>query len=90
MDPRPSLHFEPFAIRIEDQIFSDLRARIRNTRWPEPAPGEPWEQGTDLAYLKEILAYWAEEFDWLCPGTSAEPLPSLPGRAGWYPYPLRP
>jgi len=64
MDPRPSLHFEPFAIRIEDQIFSDLRARIRNTRWPEPAPGEPWEQGTDLAYLKEILAYWAEEFDW--------------------------
>ena len=22
------------------------------------------EQGTDLEYLKQLLAYWADEFDW--------------------------
>jgi pimeloyl-ACP methyl ester carboxylesterase len=41
-----------------------LRARIRNTRWPGPAPGAPWEQGTDLGYLWGLLGYWADGFDW--------------------------
>ena len=34
------------------------------TRWPDPAPGEPWSQGTDLDYLRDLLAYWADGFDW--------------------------
>ncbi len=55
---------EPFSIQIEEEVLSDLKARIRNTRWPEPAPGASWGQGTDLEYLKEIVAYWADEFDW--------------------------
>jgi len=58
------MHIEPFSIRVKDEVLSDLRARIRNTRWPDQAPGIAWEQGTDLEYLKRVLAYWAEEFDW--------------------------
>ena len=58
------LHVTPFSIRIEAEILSDLRARIRNTRWPDRAPGTAWEQGTDLEYLKSLLAYWADGFDW--------------------------
>ena len=54
----------PFSIRIDEEVLSDLRARIRNTRWPDPAPGAPWEQGTDLEYLKGLLGYWADGFDW--------------------------
>ena len=57
-------HISPFSIRIEDEILSDLRERIRHTRWPDQAPGNAWEQGTDLEYLKQLLAYWADEFDW--------------------------
>jgi pimeloyl-ACP methyl ester carboxylesterase len=58
------LHITPFSIQIEAQVLSDLRARLRNTRWPDPAPGTSWEQGTDLEYLKQLVAYWADEFDW--------------------------
>ena len=58
------LHMTPFVIRIEPEILSDLRTRIRNTRWPDQAPGMAWEQGTDLEYLKSLLAYWADGFDW--------------------------
>ena len=54
----------PFSIRVEPEILSDLRERIRNTRWPDQAPGAAWEQGTDLEYLRRLLAYWADEFDW--------------------------
>ena len=55
---------EPFVIGVDDRVLGDLRARIHNTRWPDPAPGEPWSQGSDLAYLKQLLAYWADGFDW--------------------------
>ena len=54
----------PFTVQVPDQVLSDLRARIRNTRWPPGAPGREWEQGTDLEYLKGLLGYWADGFDW--------------------------
>lgn len=60
----PSLPIEPFSIQVEDGVLADLRARIAQTRWPDPAPGAAWEQGTDLAYLRQLLAYWADTFDW--------------------------
>ena len=55
---------EPFRVGLSDDVLADLRSRIRRTRWPEAAPGAPWEQGTDLDYLRELLAYWADGFDW--------------------------
>ncbi len=62
--PSPRLPVEPFSIRVGDEVLSDLRARIRNTRWPDPAPVAAWAQGTDLGYLRQLVAYWAGEFDW--------------------------
>jgi pimeloyl-ACP methyl ester carboxylesterase len=59
-----ALRVEPFIIRVADEVLADLQARIRQTRWPDEAPGAPWEQGTDLAYLRRLLAYWADGFDW--------------------------
>jgi len=53
-----------FSVAVPDEVLDDLRARIRATRWPPPAPGAPWSQGTDLAYLQGLLAYWADGFDW--------------------------
>lgn len=55
---------EPFRIRVPDEVLSDLQVRLRMTRWPDPSPGEAWEQGTDLEYLKQVIAYWADGFDW--------------------------
>lgn len=55
---------EPFTIAIPDEVLDDLRARLRRTRWPDAAPGAPWEQGTDLSYLKALVSEWADDFDW--------------------------
>jgi pimeloyl-ACP methyl ester carboxylesterase len=59
-----TLQAEPFTVGVSEEVLADLRARIANTRWPEAAPGAPWEQGTDLDYLQGLLAYWADGFDW--------------------------
>ncbi|HEX2356848.1 MAG TPA: epoxide hydrolase N-terminal domain-containing protein, partial [Micromonosporaceae bacterium] len=58
------LAVEPFSIQVADEELADLRARIRNTRWPEPAPGPAWSQGTDQGYLRGLLDYWADGYDW--------------------------
>jgi pimeloyl-ACP methyl ester carboxylesterase len=62
--PGSSLRVEDFRIGVADEVLTDLRMRIGRTRWPDGAPGAAWEQGTDLAYLRGLLAYWAEGFDW--------------------------
>src|SRR5262245_63362033 len=55
---------EPFAISVDPAVVEDMRARVRRTRLPPPAAGEPWTQGMDRDWLKGILDYWADEFDW--------------------------
>jgi pimeloyl-ACP methyl ester carboxylesterase len=55
---------EPFVIEVGDDVLADLRGRVRGTRWPDEAPGPAWEQGTDLGYLRGLLGYWADGFDW--------------------------
>jgi pimeloyl-ACP methyl ester carboxylesterase len=60
----PDIVVEPFEIHVGDEVLADLRARIGATRWPDAAPGAPWEQGTDLEYLRDVLVYWAGAFDW--------------------------
>src|SRR5262249_12354028 len=54
----------PFGVTVDAGVSDDLRARIRSTRLPEAAPGEPWAQGTDRDWLQELLGYWADGFDW--------------------------
>ena len=57
-------HAEPFQVAVDPAVIGDLRARVRNARLPEAAPGEPWAQGTDRDWLAGLLGYWAGGFDW--------------------------
>lgn len=58
------MRVEPFSVDVPDPVLEDLQDRIRRTRWPDAAPGQPWEQGVDLDYLRGLLGYWADGFDW--------------------------
>jgi hypothetical protein len=54
----------PFRIETAEAELADLRARLRNTRWPERETVSDWSQGVPLGYLRELCRYWAEEYDW--------------------------
>jgi pimeloyl-ACP methyl ester carboxylesterase len=58
------MRVQPYTVAVSDAVLDDLRDRIRRTRWPDPAPGQAWSQGADLEYLRGLLAYWADGFDW--------------------------
>ena len=54
----------PFPIHVPDADLEDLHRRLLATRWPEAETADAWEQGVPLAYMKEIVAYWADGYDW--------------------------
>jgi pimeloyl-ACP methyl ester carboxylesterase len=54
----------PFRIATPDEQLTDLRDRLRATRWPEAETVDDWSQGIPLAYVKELCHYWSDEYDW--------------------------
>ena len=72
---RPTL--EPFTLHVPDAQIADLRDRLARTRFPDQAPDAPWAYGTDLAYLRELVAYWHERFDWRAQEARLNALPQF-------------
>ncbi|HQV58867.1 MAG TPA: epoxide hydrolase, partial [Ilumatobacteraceae bacterium] len=58
------VEFEPFRVDVSDQVLADLRDRLRRTRFPNAIDGAGWEPGADLTYVRALVDYWADEFDW--------------------------
>jgi microsomal epoxide hydrolase len=55
---------QAFRIEIPESELADLRARLEKTRWPTASPRGPWQQGTDLGYLRKLVDYWHRHYDW--------------------------
>ena len=55
---------KPFTIEVPGAVLSDLRARLVRTRWPDEVVDAGWDYGTNLAYMRELVAYWIEHYDW--------------------------
>src|SRR4051794_20253821 len=55
---------EPFTPQTTRAALEDLRARLCATRWPDAPEDAGWSLGTDLTYLRELVTYWADGFDW--------------------------
>ena len=54
----------PFTIAVSDDVLADLRQRLSRVRWPDEAPGPAWAYGTSLDYMKDLVAYWRDTYDW--------------------------
>lgn len=53
-----------FRIEIPQSDLDDLRARLTNTRWPSQLPGDGWNRGVPVDYLKDLAEYWRDGYDW--------------------------
>ena len=54
---------EPFQIAATDEALDDLAARLRAARLPADSDDD-WSAGTSPVYLRELVAYWHDQFDW--------------------------
>src|SRR5690242_15194926 len=53
-----------FEILVSDEALRDLNRRLIHTRWLNPPNHSKWAYGTNLPYLKELVAYWRDGFNW--------------------------
>ena len=54
----------PFTLAVPQQELDDLNTRIDLTRWAEKETVADWSQGTPLAALQDLVAYWRHGYDW--------------------------
>lgn len=71
------MNVEPFRIAVPEGAITDLRERIERTRWPDQIEGIGWDQGTDRAYLENIVQYWRSGFDWRTQEAKLNKLPQF-------------
>ena len=55
---------EPFVSTTIAAALDDLRTRLRATRWSDSPADAGWSLGVDVGYLRELVEYWSDEFDW--------------------------
>ena len=54
----------PFRIDVPDDVLDRIRTRLAEYPWHEMPDDGGWAYGANLDYMKELCAYWLDEFDW--------------------------
>ena len=54
----------PFRIEVPDKVLDRIRARVAEYPWHEMPDDGGWAYGTNLDYMRELCAYWLDEYDW--------------------------
>lgn len=80
--PDTPFHAEPFRTRTSAAAIDDLRTRLRATCWPDAPEDAGWALGTDVGYLRELVAYWADGFDWSAQEETLGRLPRFRAEVG--------
>lgn len=53
-----------FTIAIPQADVDDLQERLARTRWADDFANESWAYGVEGGYLRDLVEYWRDEFDW--------------------------
>jgi pimeloyl-ACP methyl ester carboxylesterase len=54
----------PFHVHVTDDALSDLRRRIKGTRWPDAETVTDRSQGAQLTKIQDLAHYWGSDYDW--------------------------
>ena len=55
---------EPFTVAIPDETLRDLKERLKRTRFAADFANNGWQYGTNGDYLKSLVEYWIDGYDW--------------------------
>lgn len=63
--PDSDTTIRPFRIEISERDLAELYERLRRTRWAqELSGGTEWDYGVPVGYLRDLVAYWLDGYDW--------------------------
>ncbi|XP_066268895.1 epoxide hydrolase 1-like [Branchiostoma lanceolatum] len=53
-----------FVLNVSNDVLTDLEYRLERARFPDNFHGVQWEYGFGLGYMKELVSYWKDGFNW--------------------------
>ena len=53
-----------FTINVPRAKIDELAMRLDTVHFPQASKDADWSYGTDLAYMKKLVSYWRDSFDW--------------------------
>jgi pimeloyl-ACP methyl ester carboxylesterase len=53
-----------FTLDVPEAVLDDLYRRLDATRWPDRETVADWTQGSPLAKVQALCAYWRSGYDW--------------------------
>ena len=62
IEAKPNVN--PFQYKVPEDVLENIVRRVADYPWHEMPTDGGWDYGTNLDYLKELCAYWVDEFDW--------------------------
>lgn len=55
---------KPFTINIPQAKLTELRERLKGVHFPDVPKDAGWGCGTDMDYMKSLVKYWRDDFNW--------------------------
>ncbi|MEQ2179457.1 epoxide hydrolase [Goodea atripinnis] len=62
--PSEDENIYPFTVQTSDKEIEDLHERIDRTRFTDPLEDSGFQYGFNSSYLKKVVSYWRNTFDW--------------------------
>jgi pimeloyl-ACP methyl ester carboxylesterase len=62
--PKDDTSIRPFRVDVPEEEITELKRRIKATRWPEKETVPDESQGVRRDTIQELARYWADEYDW--------------------------
>jgi epoxide hydrolase len=54
----------PFKVDVPAQTIDRIIGRVKSTRLPDRLDAPDWRYGANWSYIKSLVDYWAQHFDW--------------------------
>lgn len=61
---KPETGIRPFTIQIDQAVLDDLQRRLELTRFPDQVEDAGWAYGANLGYMRKLVSYWRNNYDW--------------------------
>ncbi len=76
-EKRDARAIKPFRIAVDAAALRDLKERLARTRFPDQIEGAGWDYGVELSYMKELVSYWRDKYDWRAQERKLNQLPQF-------------
>jgi len=68
---------KPFRIHVDETVLTDLQSRLSRARFATDLARTDWCDGTNTTYLRDVVEYWRNKYDWRKHETELNQLPNF-------------